>query len=71
MYVKLSDAAEYCGYSETQFKRLSAKYGIPRFGPMKNRFKVEDLDAFMSDQDTFKKAPIPRRARGSFTPVTV
>lgn len=71
MYVKMADAAEYCGYSETQFKRLSAKYSIPAFGPMKNRYRVEDLDAFMSDPDSFKAAPAPRRRSGSFTPVVV
>lgn len=72
MFLKLSDAAAYCGYSETQFKRLSEKHHIPKFGPMKNRFKVEDLITFMEDDKAFSPTKATsRRHSGGFTPVVV
>jgi hypothetical protein len=72
MYLKLAEAATYCGYSETQFKRFVETYSIPKYGPKKNRFRVEELDSFMDDPAGFaKKEAAPRRSRGAFTPVTV
>jgi predicted DNA-binding transcriptional regulator AlpA len=52
-YLNTKKAAAYCGYSHIYFARIMEDYQIPRYGPKRNRFKVSDLDDWMSKADSF------------------
>lgn len=69
-YLKIKDAAHYCGYSYDRFRQLAKHYRIPRKGPGKNRFSRFDLDLFMDDPTAFSEPGHLRRQPGRFTPVT-
>lgn len=71
-YVNLKEAAEYCGYSDSQFAALAKKYPLPRYGPSQTRFRIADLDAWMERPEDFTPSATPRRAKVSeWKPVAV
>ncbi len=57
-YLNTKQAAAYCGYSHIYFARIMEDYQIPRYGPKRNRFKVSDLDDWMSKAENFVKEPL-------------
>jgi len=60
-WLKPREAAIYCGYSLSQFKRFVAQYRIPKAGPAHNRFDRIDLDRWMKDSLCFIKDEFPGR----------
>lgn len=52
-YLNQGEAASYCGYCRNTFRSYAEEYAIPAYGPKKNRFKANDLDAFMADPEAF------------------
>ncbi len=73
-WLKMHEAAEYCGYARNTFFKIVRDYKIPRFGPKNNRFDRWLLDEWMRDPHCFLRKDEVIRARrcrkpGSFTPV--
>lgn len=68
-YLNQGEAAEFCGYCRNTFRAFAEKYDIPRYGPKKDRYRPEDLDAFMANPEAFHN-PI-RIRRAGFKPVEV
>lgn len=58
-YVNFNQAAQYCGYKPEYFRKMVKGYYIPKYGPKRNRYKLDDLNKFMEDCSTF----IPSRSR--------
>ncbi len=52
-YLPTRDAADYLGFSYYHFRRIVKTYSIPRKGPHRNRFSVNDLDMWMDDSQCF------------------
>lgn len=71
-YVNLKEAAEYCGYSESQFGALLRQYPLPRYGPKRTRYRLTELDAWMERPEDFKPTPTARRPKAmEWKPVQV
>lgn len=70
-YLTCAEVAEYLGYTPGYFSELSYKFQIPRKGPGRNRFLVDDLHKFMDDPTCFMNGEpeIARSRAGKFTPV--
>ena len=54
-------AAEYLSYAPRTFRELSKKYLLPTYGPRRNRFRKEDLEAFMSNPVIFLEESVTIR----------
>ncbi len=67
-YLNLKQAAAYLGYAVSTFRAYASSWNIPRMGPRRNRFRKEDLDAWMANPAAFKRQREPRRRTG-FKPV--
>ncbi|ABM29792.1 helix-turn-helix transcriptional regulator [Nitratidesulfovibrio vulgaris] len=67
-YLNLKQAAAYLGYAVSTFRAYASSWDIPRMGPRRNRFRKEDLDAWMANPAAFKRQREPRRRTG-FKPV--
>lgn len=52
-YVNFKEAAAYCGYERSSFYQLIKGYKLPQYGPKSNRYKLSDLDEFMSNSAAF------------------
>lgn len=73
-WLNTRQAAEYCGYNVSHFRRLVREYNVRRYGPGKNRFDRLELDEWMRDPEYFlpSKLHLPNRRRfGKFTPVKI
>lgn len=57
-YTNAKGAAAYLGYSTKHFVAIAAKFQLPRYGHLNNRFKFSDLDLFMENPTIFA-APVP------------
>jgi len=63
-FLTTAQAAAYVGYGLRAFRDLHKRYQLPTYGPRRNRFRKEDLDAFMAAPVTFlEKSVKTRRAR--------
>lgn len=70
-FLTTEEAAQYVRYSVVQFKRHVEAYRIPSYGPQGNRFRRDELDAWMENPGAFKRKVVaPKRRAGGFTPVT-
>ena len=49
-YLTPEEAARYMKVSGRTFRARVREYKIPRYSPARNRYRVEDLDAFMRDE---------------------
>lgn len=67
-YFRSKEAASYCGYSSSQFKRHAAEYRIPRYGPSNNHYRRSDLDRWMESPTCFieDKFPTEKTWAGSY-----
>ncbi|MBI9113036.1 helix-turn-helix domain-containing protein [Maridesulfovibrio ferrireducens] len=71
-YISKAQAAKYIGYSRRQLGRFIDKYKIPTYGPEANRFKMQDLDSWMENPESFLRRKVTsRRRKQGFTPVAV
>lgn len=70
-YMNTKQAAAHLGYSVSTFRSYAMRGDIPRYGPKLNRFRKEDLDAFMEDPNVFRYNRITSRRREGFTPVRI
>ena len=70
-YMNTKQAAAYLGYSASTFREYALRGAIPRCGPRRNRFRKEDLDAFMEDPNVFRTNRTTQRRRDGFTPVRI
>lgn len=71
-YKTTEEAAAYIRKGLSTFRGYVRRYKIPRHGPAGDRFRTEDLDAFMADCNCFLH-PVRRKVREktSFTPVSI
>lgn len=67
-YLNLKQAAAYLGYAVSTFRAYASSWNIPRMGPRRNRFRKEDLDAWMQNPAVFRRQRLPRK-RAGFKPV--
>lgn len=70
-YLNTKQAAALLGYSVSTFRIYAMRGDIPRYGPKRNRFRKEDLDAFMEDPNIFRATRTTQRRREGFTPVRI
>ncbi len=72
-YKTTEEAAAYIRKGLSTFRGYVRRYKIPRHGPAGDRFRTEDLDAFMVDCNYFlhsaRRSQI--REKSSFTPVSI
>ncbi|WCB45182.1 helix-turn-helix transcriptional regulator [Nitratidesulfovibrio vulgaris] len=68
-YLNLKQAAAYLGYAVSTFRAYASSWNIPRMGPRRNRFRKEDLDAWMQNPAVFHGGSTKKRKRSGFTPV--
>ncbi|WP_243438180.1 helix-turn-helix domain-containing protein [Fundidesulfovibrio soli] len=65
-FLTQAQAAEYLSFAPRTFRDLSKKYLLPTYGPKRNRFRKEDLEAFMSNPVIFLEESVtirrPRKA---------
>lgn len=69
-FMRLKDAAAYCGYAPDTFDKLRRQFNIPKHGPKKNRFARSVLDKFMEEPEMFKAAAPPAGRRG-YKPIMI
>lgn len=71
-YLTATQSAAYLGYHVKTFRGLAFNGFIPRYGLKNNRYRKEDLDAFMLNPYVFiatkKSTPC---FKTSFSPVTL
>ncbi len=60
-YLTQHQAAEFLSYAPRTFRELSKKYYLPTYGPRRNRFRKEDLEAFMSNPVIFLEESVTIR----------
>ena len=71
-YLPQVQAAAFIHRKERTFRDYVKRYKIPRYGPGRNLYLVDDLRAFMEDPDCFLgKKTLPRSRSFGFTPVRV
>lgn len=68
-YMNLKQAAAYLGFAVSTFRAYASSWNIPRLGPKRNRFRKEDLDAWMQNPAVFHGGAPKKRKRSGFTPV--
>lgn len=70
-YKTTEEAAAYIRKGLSTFRKYVRQYQIPRHGPSGDRYRVEDLDAFMADSHRFigQSRSMRKRKTGPFTPV--
>lgn len=69
-YKTADEAAAYIRKGLSTFRGYVRKYKIPRHGPAKDRYRIDELDAFMADCTCFLETIAPMKiGRRSFTPV--
>lgn len=71
-YLTPAEAATHLNVAARTLRDYARKFKIPKYGPFRNRYKVEDLDAFMADPSAFLtgRKTSPKNFR-DFTPVRV
>lgn len=71
-YKTADEAAAYIRKGLSTFRGYVRRYKIPRHGPAKDRYRVDDLDAFMADCTCFldDTTQIKTNER-AFTPVQI
>lgn len=69
-YKTADEAAAYIRKGLSTFRGYVRKYKIPRHGPAGDRYRIEDLEAFMADCTCFLKTTPPIKGESrAFTPV--
>ena len=68
-YMNMKQAAAYLGFAVSTFRAYASSWSIPRLGPKRNRFRKEDLDAWMQNPAVFHGGAPKKRKRSGFTPV--
>lgn len=70
-WMKQKEAARYCGYSVSQFKKLASQYQLPKHGPSHNHYDRLELDRWMRDSVCFieEEFPSEKRYTGTYSKV--
>ena len=50
-YHNVKEAAAFCGFAPATFRRMIKGYRINRYGPKRNRFSQQDLEAWMKNPE--------------------
>jgi excisionase family DNA binding protein len=60
------EAARYCGYETSTFRRLAKDYRIPKYGPGAARYATSDLDEWMQNVFVFINVSSRQMERSGF-----
>lgn len=71
-YKTANEAAAYIKKGLSTFRNYVRQYNIPRHGPAKDRYHIDDLESFMLNCNCFLEATIDiKREDRFFTPVNI
>lgn len=71
-YLSQEQAATFVNRKERTFRDYVKKFKIPRYGPARNQYLVDDLRAFMENPYCFlKNKPAPNGRSFGYTPVSI